>query len=697
MTGYTGPNSQRIYYRSHRSQTLSNEGREADPCVIYSRLGPKSVHQPNQPSRDPFLHLLNVTLVILLSANVAYAQAPVNDIVSWPSGLLLLATILYIALGTSPDDLWSMEPIVGLLTGTGLPLFSLPTMRKVRWVASACHFVPGIRSANGTSAFWIRTEDITSEARSSSLRKVLQCMRCVSVASPAFVIDETRWKVNEWGFLESHNVPSSLASPPLLHTKSVSPPSSMHVPTAHDFLLFAAIDYHVFREWNVHIVRKGDPIFSTEGSERSCIFDVCSEEDALPIVAAQMVRRPKSQSVLRQLASHDGEEDDPSPYILDLNSCSLDEPICCIDIHSYAPREHAVRASLRELAGAYYRVVRYFKESDAYSCPPDSVSHISVSHCLWIAILGGALLDRGRVTIQNLPGRWGNLDTSADEAYEERIESVLECISDYINTPAFDDIVFSGGIARGPAIPFLIAGLVGQILVCYFLAVGTSAGVWTSVALANSIFSGKLLDLHTLYFGKTGDTTEPGFKMRVPSSSSQLMIIATLNRTPPRVGGLRPGVLLNAFGLIGAIFGAVFQGQTRSALGFSPFQPCQPWVVYTTAALSIFIVSLELTMNFRQQRISRNWSDRSEFPARVATYSTVPTAMLAAVLTIILRWKGQTKFWPILDALTWVSGIPLGMLENGRIIPMDQNRLHLLLVLRWLMGAMASAVGSSDP
>ena len=50
------------------------------------------------------------TAVIALSLPLVFAQAPVNDVVSWPPGLLLLATVLYATLGTSPHELWEIEP-----------------------------------------------------------------------------------------------------------------------------------------------------------------------------------------------------------------------------------------------------------------------------------------------------------------------------------------------------------------------------------------------------------------------------------------------------------------------------------------------------------------------------------------------------------------------------------------------------------
>lgn len=87
------------------------------------------------------------TAVIALSLPLVFAQAPVNDVVSWPPGLLLLATVLYATLSSSPNDLWEIEPVTGIFLFAGLPKLSIRGMQRINWVTSACHFVPGIRSA----------------------------------------------------------------------------------------------------------------------------------------------------------------------------------------------------------------------------------------------------------------------------------------------------------------------------------------------------------------------------------------------------------------------------------------------------------------------------------------------------------------------------------------------------------------------
>ena len=658
---------------------------------------------PISPLRSPTALSILIRILVPLTfyTVIVSAQAPVNDIVSWPSGLLLLATILYAALGTSPDDLWNVEPTTGLFLGRGLPLLSIPIMQKVFWASPVCHFISGIRTAAGTSNFWVRADEIGPETRKECLIRALEDVPCINYGDPVFEIDHSLWDINMWGFLKPSSrlskIPSTSVSPPQPSSKQELCP----IPSAHDFLLFAAIDYHVDREWDVEVVHRLVRVFSTKGSEASCVFDVNSVEEAIPIVAANIVRRPNSQSLLRRFAVFlDGHyPTDQFPYC----TFNIDrfvnskEAVCCIDIHSYAPRGRAIMASLSELAGAYYRVVNYLKTLPSQRLP-GQVAHISVGQSLWVAILGGGLLDNGRVTFQNLPDKQWLFDRTVDEAYRERVFAVLRELKTHnvVQSGTFDNIIaYSGGISRGPAIPFLITGLTGQILVCYFLAVGTSAGVWTSVALANIVFAGRLTDLHSLYFGRSQGGTEPGFKLRLPNDHSRNMVVATLDKTCPNEGKLRPGLLLNMFGFIGAVLGSGFQNRTRNALGFSPFEPCRPWVVYTATGLALFTASLILFVVVSQQIRERIWLNKSQFPYRVAISSTLVTSLLIAILTIVFRMERRMHLWPILDALTWLSGLPLGILENGRMISIDHNVLHLVLILRWLMGAMASAVGSS--
>jgi hypothetical protein len=617
------------------------------------------------------------------------AQAPVNDIVSWPPGLLLLATVLYSALGAAPDRLWQIDPSIGFSMWSGLPFVSIPGMRRVTWVASACHFIPGIRSAYGISNFWVRADEITDSARAEARVKVLSLLSCVLHEPLQSTLDEDLWRVTPEGLLEStYLCPLSRGT----SSKSCQPPS------AHDFLLFAALDYHVFRRWDVQVISKGSVAFSTKGMIRSLVIDVDNVEMALLVVAAQLVDRPHTQSPLRGYARLEG-DDLQGPYILNLDHIRRDIPVCNIDFHSYAPVKSMVSASLNELAGAYYRVVQHIKKSITLLGTPESghLACIHVGQTLWIAILSGAVLDRGRLTIQNLPGRWAMMDVSADEAYLSRIEALLQVLKPYANTASFGDIVFSGGTSCGYAIPFLLARLFAQIAICYFLAVGTTAGVWNSVALANALCAEKLTDLHSMYLGKTStsDAEEPGMKMYVPGST-KLMAIATFDRSPPCQGVLRPGVLLNSAGLLAGILGVIFQTQTRKALGFAPFRPSQPWVLYTTVVLSGGLSIITVVGLAAQQVVEKIWQDNGQLPTRWIVYTTLPCSILVAGLGAFFQATKLSRFWPVLEMLTWLSGLPLGMLENGRMTAVDMNLLHLVLVNRWLMGSVASALGSSQ-
>ncbi|THU98208.1 hypothetical protein K435DRAFT_720995 [Dendrothele bispora CBS 962.96] len=617
-----------------------------------------------------------------------FAQAPVNDVVSWPSGLLLLATVLYAALGTAPDILWRVDPCTGVFFGTGLPLICpIPSMRRGNWVSDRCHFVAGIRTSFGKSNFWVRSEHVSPSTRSQALQNTLQVIHPIVHQPPMKSFNNQLWTVTPLGLSQS---PSS--SHPQTTPQNQSPTTT---PSARDFLLFAAIHYHVFWYWEVKVMNKGTLLHSSTGSGEA-VFDIEDEDAAL--AATHMVRRPHTQTTIRRYAkrtcsrANKNSDDDFCPYVLDLSHVPQKQLACAIDFHSYARPASKVSASLREMAGAYYRVVQYIKQCHL-SCDPGNMVRCSVGQSLWIAILGGELLDKGRLTIQNLPGRWSCFGVTANEAYLSRIDKVLEELKPHVNRSAFDDLAFSNGIARHLAFPFLIIGILGQIAICYFLAVGTSAGIWTSVALANCLYNGRPTDIHSMYYGKTTDDDEPGMKIYVPGSQS-LMVIATLDRTTPRQGALQPGLLLNIFGLVAAIFGSIFRTQTRVALGFSQFHPSPKWVVYAAVGasliVSLFLLYLAIEVHCRE----RLWFSDVETPMRWMIQTTVSCSFLVSGLAIFFIVTNRQKYWPVLDALTWISGIPLGMLENGRMPACDRNNLQLVLVNRWLIGAVASALGS---
>lgn len=299
------------------------------------------------------------------------AQAPVNDVIGWPSGLLLLASALYAALGNSASRLWEIEPSVGLFLLRGLPVFSLKTMRRVAWGSNTCHFVPGIRSTYGISDFWVRAESITADARRQALdivrphsvplnslqTHVLSFSRQIlAVLSP--VIHENRddappdsrlWRATPIGLI----VPVTQ-----FHFPSSAPEYQKRA-TATDFIYFAAIQYHVFHEWVVEVQIGGKTVFTTQGLPPNAVIDVDSETMALYIAAAAMVRRPHSQSPLR--ASTATKEINNEQYILNLDLVDLDAEACAIDMHSYTSPKSKIRASLRTLAHSYFMVVQSIK------------------------------------------------------------------------------------------------------------------------------------------------------------------------------------------------------------------------------------------------------------------------------------------------------------------------------------------------
>ncbi|EDR04955.1 uncharacterized protein LACBIDRAFT_294967 [Laccaria bicolor S238N-H82] len=330
-------------------------------------------------------------------------------------------------------------------------------------------------------------------------------------------------------------------------------------------------------------------VFCTKNMPPSSIIDVASER------YAEMVRRPHSQSPLRGVATRVGDNEYGPVYTIDIDLVNHDIPICAIDFHSYAPQGHKVSATLSELARPYFRVVQYLKQNAPQEIGPGQVARVEVGQTLWISILGGAILDTGRLTIQ-----------------------ISQQLAPYAGTATeFGDRVFSGGINRRSAVPFFKAGIFGQIVVCYFLSVGTSAGV--------------------MYYGKAlpKSDEQPGMKMYVPGSSSkELMVIATFDRSTPKEGGLRPGFFMaRACGLAAAIL-----------------YICQTNSFYATLWTQHSDTLLDPWYNNHMRRH-------------------------------VFKLRGLDRLWPVLDALTWLSGVPLGMLENGRSFSADQNMLHLVSLI----------------
>ncbi|KAI0314661.1 hypothetical protein OF83DRAFT_1063473 [Amylostereum chailletii] len=615
------------------------------------------------------------------------AQAPANDIVSWPSGLLLLATVLYAALSTDPDALWEIEPTIGLFLFEGLPRMSISRMQSVNWFPPACHFVPGIRNAHGQRALWVCAELVGEQARAEALRKALQVLKCAMPRVPKSFVDQTMWKSTAEGLVR----PSSFGS---MQARSVPSPASPQ-PSARDFLLFAAIHYDVFWDHEIHVLAKGRLVFNTRGMPHESIIDAANEDEALLVVAASLARQPRTQSQL-----HKWMQNGLGYHVLDLDVVPRERLICTIDFGSNAPTSSAVSASLQHLAVAYLRVVRHIRHAHQNSnIGQGSIQRVHVEQTLWIAILGGVILDRGRLTIQELPGPRRSLGESTSDVYLTLITHLLDTISTHNSD--FDSLA-SRGRDRRTAITTLLVGLFGQAVVCYFVSVGTSAGVWTSVALANSIFGGRLNDIHSVWYrgGAEQDGSlqglggDPGLKMYTPGSKD-IMVIATFDRSAPRLGKLRPGFLLNALGLVAATLGAVFTAPTRAALQFGPITPTPQWVVYTSIVLCLGTSVLVTGTVVLQQMKEKTWRYDSETPTRWMVYSTLPASIVVCALAMFFAECGGARFWPVLDAVTWLSGFPLGIVENGAMFQADANVLHLVLLNRWMMGAVASSLGSS--
>jgi hypothetical protein len=226
------------------------------------------------------MRLITTAAATVLVASLlpsAMAQAPVNDVVSWPPGLILLAAVLYAALGAAPDTLWNLEPAIGLFMGEGFSFFAIPTMQRVAWAANACHFAPRIRSTNGVSNFWIRSDRVSSVARVNAMKAALNVMSPVAYepVEGQYQFDASRWKFTDAGLLQD------------IHDGPPEPPNITEIPPARDFLCFATVHYHAFWAWDVRIMAHDKLLFSTGGSAEGAVFDVDSSAAALPIVAAQ--------------------------------------------------------------------------------------------------------------------------------------------------------------------------------------------------------------------------------------------------------------------------------------------------------------------------------------------------------------------------------------------------------------------------
>lgn len=245
------------------------------------------------------------------------------------------------------------------------------------------------------------------------------------------------------------------------------------------------------------------------------------------------------------------------------------------------------------------------------------------------------------------------------------------------------------------ALIFLFLGLLTQMTICFLLSAVTTAGVWMSVAMTNTLMAGKLLDFHSLYWGKVIDADQPGMKMYKPGSK-ELMAIATFDRTGPREGPLRPGLFLNIAGIAAAVLGVIFKEETRHILGLAQNQPLPTTLIYVSMSISVGLSLLIGVTMYVQQLHERTWANDSELPTRWMVYTTLSCSIAVVFLGFIFHRSQVTWLWPILDALIWVSGLPLGMLENGRISSADESTIQMILVNRWLMGLVTSVVASNN-
>ncbi|KAH7103653.1 hypothetical protein BKA62DRAFT_696051, partial [Auriculariales sp. MPI-PUGE-AT-0066] len=593
-------------------------------------------------------NLISVSVVFLAYfVKHAAAQAPINDLISWPPGLLLLATVLYASLGKTADQLWPIEPSVGVFLADGLPHIALPLAHEIDWEPSACHFIPRVRRATGFSNVWLPADKILAPAREEALAKCLAALPCIWHGDPG-IVDWGRWRATTHGLVYPLQ-PLPSAEPALVTER---------LPTAEELLLFAAIGYHLNEPGQVDIKEGGSLIFSTAGMRSDAIIDVDNEDAALVVVVSYMLRRPAFERHLKY-TTLDG-EDHVEVQVEDL---VLDAPAFGIDFGSFASFDAILKPSLRELVAAYLQVLCYIRSRRSLpaTLPTGHITYFHYKRTLWAAILGGALLDSGRLTIQNIPFMQPNMLDSINEVYLSRVEEVLRQLDPIAtDSNAFNELSFGGGLQRVSAWPFFLAGLAGQASICYFLSIGTTAGVWTTVALSNSLLGGLLTDLHSRWCGRRANSQQPGVKLYVPGSK-QIMCIATLNRSPPAHEKLRPGALLNVVGIVAASLGAVFQQSTRLALGFGKAQLAPPWVMYTAVVLGLTISIVVVSITWGEMNAHKSWCRPQSRPEQLLVGSTVCASIVVSGIAVFFQLRGLNRLWPILDMLTFVSGIPLGM------------------------------------
>ncbi|KAF8957167.1 hypothetical protein BDZ97DRAFT_2062402 [Flammula alnicola] len=350
-----------------------------------SQISSGSMAEFTQTDRQASVFLripITFAAAVLLSSFLppVFAQAPVNDIVSWPSGLVLLATILYVALGTPPNVLWEIEPATG-----GLPAHTISSpiyghRAEDPILGYARMTCPHTGSSVGKGPVPIALHDIPT-SRHNCHRKTVEPYlgRSLGPSQPRTFL-------------------TNLKSTP---------------PTARDFLLFAAKDYH-FVDRLPLCPRAGSP-------------------DFLPPFTGSPPRTYHFPSSLIWFAAHT------------LKALSVEWPGCTSKTN----------------------LDRIFSTSTHSSAIYPSAHRFPF------------------LRSQRGEGRWSIKDVSTDEPYLGCNETVLQQLEPYVGTTEFGDLVFSSSINGPEALPFFIASLFGQIIICYFLSVATSAGVWTPVDLAN--------------------------------------------------------------------------------------------------------------------------------------------------------------------------------------------------------------------
>ncbi|KAL1695799.1 hypothetical protein GGG16DRAFT_44937 [Schizophyllum commune] len=611
------------------------------------------------------------------------AQAPVNDIVGWPTGLLLLATCMYVILGTKYEDLWSIDPSIGPFLWSGSPMRSIHALYPSDQTASVCHFLPRVRTVFGPSTIWAPSEKVSEEARADVLRKATKVIHPVLPDPQHIEIGQT-WPLTASGLLRPAEPLANLATAQRGQSERA---------TARHFLLFAAIeDLNKRTELEVHVYEGTDRLFSTKGLPRRWVMDVDNEKMALIVVAANLHQLAESQREWCAVTS--------SPVRrVQLDRIVADKKLCITSFEPSVDDKCGVYASFNELAEAYFIVVQHHKkEPDVEKRMEGYVAIASVEQTMWLAIFGGALLESGRLTIQNLQG-YREHDMFIDQAFSRRIEHVLDTLSPRGNDVDLTEITHDFMPSKRSVLShvFFVAGLLGQMITSYFLCASGCVGTWSSVALANSLYSGRLSDWHTRSHGGASGAAEAGIWMQAPFTKD-VMCFATLDRSMPRVDKQRPGILLNVCGITAAIMGVVFQQQTRTALGFDDAPSLMsPSIAYATAVVITFLAFLFSVFLALTDLETLTDSDRCMWIWASTFAGMVIASALGNIMYHARYYLCEQTLWIAIDVTVWITGLPLGWLLNGQLpVDVEDTVVHFALASRWMMGALASLLRNTD-